>query len=113
MVNDTDQQRAARKRFQVHYRALYDDVLETLFELDPIGVHRQNTMERFVPEAASILPRLQDARSPEDVEQIIHEELQRWYGRRRLARQDPERLTRATIAICTAWNRFLDMASAS
>jgi hypothetical protein len=32
----------------------------------------------FVPEAASILPRLQDARSPEDVEQIVQKELRRY-----------------------------------
>jgi hypothetical protein len=106
-VNEAEPRRAARKRFQVHYRALYDELLEILFELDPIGVHANHT-EKFVPELATILPRLRDARSPEDVEQIIQEELRRWYGRRRLANQDPERLTDATIAICTAWNRFLD-----
>ena len=87
--------------------ALYDELLEILFQLDPIGVHRTSA-EKFVPELATILPRLRDARSPEDVEQIIQQELRRWYGRRRLANQDPERLTDATIAICTAWNRFLD-----
>ncbi len=107
-VNEAElQRRAARKRFQAQYRALYDELLEILFQLDPIGVHRTNT-EKFVPELATILPRLRDARSPEDVEQIIQQELRRWYGRRRLANQDPERLTDATIAICTAWNRFLD-----
>jgi len=106
-VNEAEQRRAARKRFQAHYRALYDELLEILFQIDPIGVHGSNT-EKFVPELATILPRLPDARSPEDVEQIIQEELRRWYGSRRLANQDPERLTDATIAICSAWNRFLD-----
>jgi len=104
-VNEAEQQRAARKRFQAHYRALYDELLEILFQLDPIGVHGSNA-EKFVPEVATILPRLRDARSPEDVEQIIQEELRRWYGRRRLAHLDPVRLTRATIAICSAWNHF-------
>jgi hypothetical protein len=74
------------------------------------GVHRIST-EKFVPEATSILARLRDARSPEDVEQIIQQELRRWYGRRRLANQDLERLTDATIAICTAWNHFLDVSA--
>ena len=106
-VNEAEQRRAARKRFQAQYRALYDELLEILFQIDPIGVHGSNT-EKFVPELATILPRLPDARSPEDVEQIIQEELRRWYGRRRVANKDPERLTDATIAICTAWNRFLD-----
>ena len=66
-VNEAEQQRAARKRFQAHYRALYDELLEILFQLDPIGVHGSNA-EKFVPEVATILPRLRDARSPEDVD---------------------------------------------
>jgi hypothetical protein len=105
-VNAAEQPQAARKRYQAQYRALYDEVLEILFQLDPIGVHATRT-EKFVPELATLLPRLRDARCPEDVEQLIQEELRRWYGRRRLANQDPERLTDATIAICLAWNRFL------
>jgi hypothetical protein len=106
-MNEPEQRRAVRQHFQAHYRVLYDEVLEILFRIDPLGVHGQDTSEKFVPEAASILARLRDARSAEDVEQIVHEELRRWYGRRRLAHQDPDRLTRATIALCSAWNRFL------
>jgi hypothetical protein len=80
-VNEAQQRQAARQRFQSQYRALYDDVLEILFQLDPIGVHATKT-EKFVPELATILPRLRDARYPEDVEQIIQEELRRSYGHR-------------------------------
>jgi hypothetical protein len=106
-VNDSEQRRAARERFKAQYRALYDEVLEILFRINPIGVHRTDGTEKFVPEVASILPRLRDARVADDVEQIVVEELRRWYGRRRLNRLDQERLTRTTIAICSAWNRFL------
>ncbi len=106
-MNEPEQRRAARKRFQAQYRALYDEVLEILFQIDPLAVHQQDT-DRLVPETASILARLRDARLAEDVEQIIQEELRRWYGRRRMAQLDPERLTDATIAICRAWNCFLD-----
>jgi hypothetical protein len=109
-VDEAEQRRAARKRFRVYYHALYDELLDILFQLDPIGVHKGQT-EKFVPELATILPRLREARSPEDVEQIIEQELRRWYGRRRLANRDPDRLTDATIAICSAWNRFLDVSS--
>jgi len=109
-MNETEpeQRRAARKRFQAQYRALYDEVLEILFQIDPLGIHQQDNADKLVPETVSILARLRDARSAEDVEQLIHEELRRWYGRRRTAHLDPERLADATIAICTAWNRFLD-----
>jgi hypothetical protein len=109
-TRENEQRRAARKRYQAHYRALYDQLLEILFELDPIEVH-QGDAERFVPELATLLPRLREARIADDVEQIVLEELQRWYGRRKLAHLDPERLADATIAICAAWNRFLDVSA--
>ena len=107
-MSDNEERRAARKRLQAHYRAVYDELVDILFEIDPIGVHVHHNAEKFVPEATSILARLRDARFAEDVENIVQQELRRWYGRRRLARQDPQRLARATIAICSAWNRFLD-----
>ena len=109
-ANETEQRRAARKRCQAQYGALYDQLLEILFQLDPIGVHRDDA-EKFVPELATMLPRLRDARIADDVEQIVLEELRRWYGRRRLANLDRERLTDATIAICSAWNHFLDVSA--
>jgi hypothetical protein len=109
-ANEADQRRAARKRYRVQYRALYDQLVEILFQVDPIGVHRSDA-EKFVPEATTIMARLREARLADDVEQIIQQELRRWYGRRRLARQDAERLTDATIAICRAWNRFLEVSA--
>jgi hypothetical protein len=112
-MSENAERRAARKRLQAQYRALYDEVVDILFEIDPIGVHVDHNVEKFVPEATSILARLRDARFAEDVESIVQQELRRWYGRRRLAKQDPRRLARATIAICSAWNRFLDESARS
>jgi len=109
-AGENEQRRAARKRNQAQYRVLYDQLLEILFQLDPIGVH-QNNADKFVPELATMLPRLREARLADDVEQIVLEELRRWYGRRRLANQDPERLTDATIAICSVWNHFLHVSA--
>jgi len=106
-TGDNEQRRAARKRYQARYRVLYDQLLEILFQIDPIGVHIDDA-ERIVPELTTMLPRLREARMAEDIEQIVLEELRRWYGRRRLTNLDPDRLTDATIAICSAWNRFLD-----
>ncbi|MBV9168884.1 MAG: hypothetical protein JOZ81_02220 [Chloroflexi bacterium] len=106
-AGEVQRRRAARKRSQAQYRALYDDLVDILFQLDPIGVHPATT-EKFVPEATTIMARLREARVAEDVEQIVLQELRRWYGARRLAKQDPDRITDVTIAICHAWNRFLD-----
>jgi len=109
-TGENEQRRVARKRYQAQYRALYDQLLEILYQLDPIGVH-QDSAEKFVPEATTILARLREARTADDVEQIVLEELRRWHGRRRLANQDPDRLADATIAICTAWNHFLEVSA--
>jgi hypothetical protein len=109
-ANETEHRRAARKRFRAQYRAFYDELVEILFQLDPIGIHSANA-EKFVPEATTILARLREARVADDVEQIIQQELRRWYGRRRLSNLDTERLTDATIAICSAWNHFLDVSA--
>jgi hypothetical protein len=106
-ADEADQRPRAGKRYRAQYRALYDQLVNILFQLDPIGVHAATT-EKFVPEATTIMARLREARVAEDVEQIVLQELRRWYGRRRLANQDPDRIIDATIAICHAWNRFLE-----
>lgn len=36
--------------------------------------------DEYDPEVRSILPRLKDARSVDDVQQIVHEEFVRWFG---------------------------------
>ena len=89
---------------------VYDELIEILFQLDPISV-RAGTAEKFVPEATTIMARLREARVAVDVEQIVLQELRRWYGPRRLANQDPDRLTDATIAICSVWNHFLTVSA--
>lgn len=109
-VNEVEQRRAARKRYQAQYRALHDELVDILFQLDPISVHAGNA-EKFVPEATTIMARLREARVAEDVEQIVLQELRRWYGHRRLANQDSDRIADATIAVCRAWNRFLEVSA--
>jgi hypothetical protein len=109
-ATEGQQRRAVRTRYRAQYRALYEALVDILFQLDPIGVHADNT-EKFVPEATTIMARLREARLADDVEQIIQQELRRWYGRRRLAHQDPEKVTDATIAICRAWNHFLEVSA--
>ena len=56
-MSENAERRAARMRLQAQYRALYDEVVDILFEADPIGVHVHHNVEKFVPEATSILAR--------------------------------------------------------
>jgi hypothetical protein len=104
-VREVDRSKADRKRFQVNYRALYDEVPEVLFREDPCRVHPRRDNEKYVPEVVTILPRLPDG-SVLEVQQIVQEELRRWYGRR--ISTDRERLEQAANDIWFAWHRFLD-----
>ncbi len=73
---------------------MYDEVVDILFEIDPIGVHVHNDTEKFVPEATTILARLRDARFAEDVENIVQQDLRRWYG----GADSPARTLSASLA---------------
>jgi hypothetical protein len=71
--------RTARPALQARYRRLYDELLEILIRLDPLGVHSTQP-SALAPEVASILARLREARVADDVERIVLEELHRWYA---------------------------------
>ena len=81
-------------RLQARYRALYDEVVDILFEIDPIGVHAHRNVEKFVPEATSILARLRDARFADDVEHIVQQDVRRWYA----GADSPTRILSASLA---------------
>jgi hypothetical protein len=106
-MSEADRSKADRKRLQGEYRALYDALLEVLFREDPGRVHSQEHSEKYVPEVVTVLPRLRDATSVGEVQQIVHEELRRWYGSR-IPNTDCERLHQAADEIWFAWHRFLD-----
>jgi hypothetical protein len=50
-----------------------------LFQHDPIGLNFNHNTDEYRPEAESIVLRLPDAHSVEDVRRIAHEEFVRWF----------------------------------
>lgn len=68
------------KRLRSEYGELYDEVLQTLFRNDPIGINFEINTDEYEPEVSTILPRLMEARSVEDLQKIIHQEFVRWFG---------------------------------
>jgi hypothetical protein len=50
-----------------------------LYRLDPIGIAFGDNPDEYSPEAGTIAPRLQDARSVDDIERVVHEEFVRWF----------------------------------
>lgn len=54
-------------------------MLEILFRNDPIGINFEINTDEYEPEVGTILPRLKEARSPEDLQKIIHQEFVSWF----------------------------------
>ena len=55
------------------------DVEALLYRHDPIGIAFGDNPDEYSPEAGSIVPRLLDVTTVEDVRRIVHEEFVRWF----------------------------------
>ena len=63
------------------YGTLYTEVSRLLREADPILLIDIGTPDdEYDLEVSTILPRLRQAKSPEDVQRIVHEEFIHWFG---------------------------------
>jgi len=61
------------------YGSLFTSISEALFKADPGHLNYDVNTDEYDPEVATIIPRLSSARSAEDVETILKEELLRWF----------------------------------
>ncbi|MES1180460.1 MAG: hypothetical protein ABUL66_01215, partial [Verrucomicrobiota bacterium] len=69
-----------RRQLKAMYSELFDATAALLFRLDPIGINYDTNTDEYEPEVGTILPRLKDCRSEDDVCRVIHEEFARWFG---------------------------------
>jgi hypothetical protein len=73
-------QAAERRRLKVEYRDLFADLAALLFELDPMGINYEINPDEYEPEVGTILPRVFEADSMEEIASVIREEFDRWFG---------------------------------
>ena len=79
------------------YGPLFGRVVTILYEEDPVGLVKCGMpKDEYVPEAGTILPRLSDANSVQDVEVIVYEEFCRWLAHS-AGRQEDYRTSAARI----------------
>ncbi|MBX7220536.1 MAG: hypothetical protein K1Y36_11365 [Blastocatellia bacterium] len=62
------------------YGLLFEAVTGILFRHDPEGINFEFNTDEYEPEAETILPRLKDCSSPEDVCRVVVEEFVYWFG---------------------------------
>ncbi len=62
------------------YGDLFAQVSAALFEADLIGINFVTNTDEYEPEVSTILPRLHECRSAQDVQVVIREEFVAWFG---------------------------------
>ena len=70
-----------QESLKAKYGTLYTEVSQLLREADPIRLIVIGAPDdEYDPEVSTILPRLREAKSPDDVQRIVYEEFAHWFG---------------------------------
>ncbi len=93
-----------RTEFKWRFGTLFDEVSAALLAADPLGINTGGNIDEYDPEAGTILPRLQDAHSADDVQVIVYEECCRWFGMENAGASG--RYEEVSEIIWEAWLRF-------
>lgn len=90
------------RRMTEEYRELFGAVSALLFRHDPIGINFEGNADEYDSETGTILPRLKDCRSVQDVQTVVHEEFVRWFDRQTAG--PPESYSDISAEIWKLWN---------
>lgn len=69
-----------RKAPRREYGGLYEEVEAILFRHDPVGINFGENTDEYDPEVSTILPRVVRATSQDEVQRIVREEFEHWFG---------------------------------
>ena len=78
-MNEMEEIERRRAELKSEFGSFYDTVLAILFEADPIEINFGNNTDEYGPEVDTILPRLRECHSVDDLQKVIHEEFVRWF----------------------------------
>lgn len=79
MSSEAQQMQAKRDALKKRYLGLYDRVTSILFRVDPMGINFEDNTDEYDPETDTILPRLPNCTSLDDVRKVVSEEFERWF----------------------------------
>jgi hypothetical protein len=87
-----------REALKAQFGPAYESLLRVLFEEDAEGLNFGDNTDEYDPEVRTILPRLANCSSVDDVQDVVSEEFRRWFGpapveRRAAYRRLAERIT--------------------
>ena len=101
MRRTKEQIESENKRLKAEYGDLFESVADILFRHDPVGINFEDNTDEYYPEARTILPRLGDCRSAQDVTTVVHEEFVRWFEPETAGTKENYQLVSEEI-----WNRW-------
>jgi hypothetical protein len=94
---------------KLQFGALFDEVSAALYAADPVGINSGANTDAYDAEAGTILPRLREAHSADNVQVIVYEEFRRWFGKDDAG--DIGRYEEVSEIIWEAWLRFASKSS--
>jgi hypothetical protein len=100
-----------RAQLKKQYGLLFDTVTALLFDSDPMGINFGDNADEYEPETGTILPRLANAKSVDDVQTIVHEEFCRWFDSEDVGSRDTYR--EVSVKIWEAWRAAFPAAAQS
>jgi hypothetical protein len=92
-----------RKQLKGEYKKLFEEASALLFRHNPIGLDFETNIDEYDPEVGTVLPRLSNCGSPEDVQRVLHEEFTRWFSPADAG--PPERYRGAAVDLWELWQR--------
>lgn len=81
-------QRDDRKALRRRYDRLFEEVEAILIRHDPLGIALEENTDPYHLEVSTILPRAWRATSQVEVQHIVREEFERWFGPETTTRTD-------------------------
>jgi hypothetical protein len=69
-----------REVLRRQFGALYEEVQSIVFRHDPVGINFEVNPDEYDPEVSAIVPKVVHAQSPDEVQQIVREEFEHWFG---------------------------------
>jgi hypothetical protein len=78
-MTNADEIRKRREELRRRYGVAYERLSNILFTEDPVRINFEVNTDEYEIEVETILPRLHDCQSADDVAKVVHEELVKWF----------------------------------
>jgi hypothetical protein len=95
----------SRRRIKEENGVLFDSVSSLLYRHDPIGINFQDNADEYDLEAETILPRLRNCQTLEDVHKAVYAEFVRWFDADTAG--PPEHYQLIAVEIWQLWQEYL------